>query len=120
MIKTNMFNWNTNKISLDLGYLPQVKKIKVTGPTGSFDTCGLTISIKGAKEHLYVSGYLGVDKELSEINNTPAKWVVLSDGGPPPGGLRSTSPTVKELYDKILQYFLERDVVVVGHFNEIH
>lgn len=115
-----MFVWETDKVLNDLKKLPNVEDVKNIGPGGDYDTSELVVCIKGVKhERIHVSGFYSTEETIPNPDHSTIQWVQITDGQDSRGGLNSSNRTTAEVYFEVRQYFVDRNVQVIRHYDQI-
>ena len=106
------FYWDSAAVATALLCIPGVKRVLNTGPGGDVDSDCFTITVKGATDRLFVSGF-SVDSEIANPDSTTVEFIELKDGLDSRGGLNSSDPRVAMVYTRVRQYFVDKGAVVV-------
>jgi hypothetical protein len=109
---TTRFRWHSPTIVSALKLIPGVKGIRNTGQGGDVDSDNLTVSIKGATDQLFISGFVQ-GGEISTPNVCEVDFIELTDGLDYRGGLNSTDARVADVYIAVRQYFVNSGAFVV-------
>lgn len=115
-----MFIWETDKVVEDLKKLTDVNNVKNVGPGGDYDTSELVVRVKDIPHDcLYVRGFYSTEEGISDPDHSPIQWVQITDGLDSRGGLNSTNKTIAKVFFEIRQYFVDRNVKIIDHYDQI-
>lgn len=115
-----MYHWKTDDVVAFANGLKGVKKAKATWPGGDYDTRRVVVEIEGATERLFVSGFYSTEECIPDPDDSPVKWVVLTDGRDSRGGLSSVDDNVVSVFYQLRKHFLKGGAAwIINHHDEI-